>query len=332
MHPPIDPDTLAFIEALPKTETHLHIEAALPWALLRSTDPERYANPPASWHDDFRFRSFEHFEEELLGYVFAWFTSPERYYEGARAIFAEHLRQNVKYVECSFASGVLEFGGVDGEGVVDAIRAAAPDGLEVRIFMGIHRNGRTDRSRSFLDACLGWRNLDGLDLHGLETVPLEPWTAELWRDARAEGKYTKAHAGEFAGPESVWRALDELGVTRIEHGTRSVEDPALVERLAREGVALDMCPISNVKLAVVPSLAEHPIRRLLDAGVVCTVSSDDPISFGNTLTDEYRALAGGLGFTRGELARVARNGFRVALCEPEVVAQWVAELDEVAAA
>lgn len=322
-----DPETLAFIEALPKTETHLHIEAALPWALLRGTDPERYANPPASWRPDFRFRSFEHFEEELLGYIFAWFDRPERYLEAARMIFAEHLRQNVKYVECSFASGVLEFGGVEGEAVADAIREAVPDGLEVRVFMGIHRNGRTDRSRSFLDACLGWRNLDGLDLHGLETVPLEPWTAELWREARAEGKYTKAHAGEFDGPDSVRRALDELGVRRIEHGTRAAEDPVLVDRLARDDVALDMCPISNVKLAVVPSLAEHPIRRFMRAGVVCTVSTDDPISFGNTLTDEYAALANGLDFTRAELAQVALNGFRVALCEPEVVAPWVAELE-----
>jgi adenine deaminase len=324
---PVDGDALAFIEALPKTETHLHLEGALPWELLRRLDAGRFRDPPASWRGDFRFESFQHFEDELLGYVFAWFDSPERYHEAARAIFATHVAQNVKYVECSFASGVLEFGGVDGEAVTEAIRAAVPDGLEVRIFMGIHRNGRTDRSRSFLDACLDWGELDGLDLHGLETVPLEPWTAELWQAARAAGKHTKAHAGEFAGAESVRQVLDELGVRRIQHGTRSVEDPAVVDRLARDGIALDMCPISNLKLGVAPTLAEHPIRRLLDAGVVCTVSTDDPISFGNTLTDEYLALASHLDFSRAELAQVALNGFRVALCDAEVTAPWVAELE-----
>jgi adenosine deaminase len=92
-----------------------------------------------------------------------------------------------------------------------------------------------------------------------------------------------------------------------------------------------MCPISNVKLGVVPSLPEHPIRHLLDAGVVCTVSTDDPVSFGNTLTDEYMALATGLTFTRAELARVALNGFRVAHCDAELVGPWVSELEALAA-
>lgn len=326
-----DGDMRAFIQALPKTETHLHLEGALPWTLLRALDPSRFRDPPASWHDDFRFNSFQHFEDELLSYVFAWFVSPERYHEAAREVFAQLVRQNVRYVECSFASGVLEFGGVDGEAVTEAIRAAVPEGLTVRVFMGIHRNGHTDRSRAFLDTCTDWPALDGLDLHGLETLPLEPWTAELWRRARGAGKHTKAHAGEFAGPESVRQVLDELTVDRVEHGVRAVEDPALVERLARDGVTLDVCPISNVKLGVVPSLSEHPIRHLLDAGVVCTVSTDDPISFGNTLTDEYMALAAGLAFTRGELARVALNGFRVALCDAELVGPWVAELEGLAA-
>lgn len=320
MFTPPDSETLDFIRALPKTETHLHLEGALPWELLRTVDSVRYGSPPASWEGAFRFRSFAHFEEELLGYVFAWFVSPERYFEAAQAIFARHLAQNVKYVECSFASGVIEFGGVDGRAVAEAIRAAVPDGLTVRIFMGVHRNGYTERSRPFLDGCPTWPELDGLDLHGSETLRLEPWTAELWQRAREAGKYTKAHAGEFGGPESVREVLDRLCVRRIEHGVRSIEDPELVARLRNEEIALDLCPISNVKLGVVPSLAEHPIRQFLDAGIVCTLSSDDPISFGNTLTDEYAALSSAMGFSRRELAEVAENGFRVALWAPEASA------------
>ena len=99
-----------FIQRLPKTETHLHIEGALPWELLHQLDPKRFAQPPASWAGDFRYKSFEHFERELLDMAFAWFTSPERYYEAAKIIFQRHLEQNVRYVETSFASGVIEFG------------------------------------------------------------------------------------------------------------------------------------------------------------------------------------------------------------------------------
>jgi adenosine deaminase len=323
-------DMLPFIDALPKTETHLHLEGALRWEMLERLDPVRFHTPPASWNDEFRFDSFQHFEDELLDYALAWFVSPERYHEAARVVFERHVLQNVKYVECSFASGVLEFGGIDGEAVAEAIRAAVPDGLAVRIFMGIHRNGRTDRSRAFLDACLGWSALDGLDLHGLETLPLEPWTAELWARAREAGKLTKAHAGEFAGAESVRQVLDELGVDRIEHGVRALEDPALVERLVADGVGLDVCPTSNVKLGVARSLAWHPLRRLLDAGVVCTVSTDDPFSFGTTLTAEYLMLHAEAGFTAAELARVALNGFRVAHLDPRESAPWVAQIEELA--
>jgi len=329
--PAANADLPEFILSLPKTETHLHIEGALPWELLHAMDPVRFPEPPESWADDFRFRSFAHFEEELLRMAFEWFTSPERYHEAAQLIFRRHLEQNVKYVETSFASGVVEFGGVDGRAIAEAIRTAAPEGLIVRVYMGIHRNGYTDRSRGFLDECLGWEHLHGIDLHGPETLALEEWTPRLWRRAVAEGKQVKAHAGEFGGAPNVAQVIDELGVKRVQHGVRAVEDPDLVRRLAAEGIALDICPISNVKLAVVPGFSEHPLRTLLDAGVVCTVSTDDPLSFGNTLTQEYLALAGPMGFTRRQLAEVARNGFRVADCDEGRVEEWVGEIDRIVA-
>jgi adenosine deaminase len=129
----------------------------------------------------------------------------------------------------------------------------------------------------------------------------------------------------------VREVLDQLKVKRIEHGVRSIEDPELVERLVREGIALDVCPISNLKLAVVPSLRDHPLRALMEAGVVCTVSTDDPIVFGNSLTQEYAVLASELGFSRRELAQISLNGFRVALCDPSVVAGEVAQLEGILA-
>ena len=321
-----------FIRRLPKTETHLHLEGALPWELLHRLDATRFARPPASWASDFRFDSFEHFERELLDMAFAWHTTPARYHESAKIIFARHLAQNVRYVEASFASGVIEFGGLDGREVLDAILAAVPKGLVVRVFFGIHHNGCPPKMRPVLEDSLSWPGLAGLDLHGVESVPLEDWTRELWPAARKAGKFTKAHAGEFCGADFVRTVIEELGVQRVEHGERADEDPAVVALAARRGIAFDLCPISNVKLGVAPSLREHSIRHLRAAGIVCTVSTDDPISFGNTLQDEYEALAREMNFTKDELADVARAGFQVALVDEAQRAQWLGELTAAAKA
>lgn len=316
-----------FIQILPKTETHLHIEGALPLALLQRVRPE-FAQPPASWAPNFKFRDFAHFESELLDMAFSWYTSPERYHEAAKVIFAGHVAQNVKYVETSFASGVIEFLGLNGREVIEAILAAAPSGLEVRVFLGIHHNGRTSKMESVLDEALTWPSLAGIDLHGVESLPLESWTAEYWAAARRAGKYTKAHAGEFMGADFVRRVMDELQPQRIEHGIRSVEDMTVVEEIKRRGIALDVCPISNHKLVPGVTLATHPIRQLFDAGVKVTVNTDDPMSFGNTLTDDYAAL-GEHGFTRGELVRLARNGFEVALLSDTQKQPWLDALDAI---
>jgi len=320
-----------FVQLLPKTETHLHLEGALPLELLQRVRPEFRGRTPDSWAPNFKFADFAHFERELLDMAFSWFTSPERYHEAAQLIFARHLAQNVRYVETSFASGGIEFLGFDGRAVLDAIRAAVPVGLEVRIFLGIHHDGAAGKMRGVLEDALTWPGLAGIDLHGFEDKPVEPWTRDYWAAARQAGKYTKAHAGEFMDADFVRFILDELHPQRLEHGVRAVEDAALVARLAREGVGVDVCPISNHKLMPGVTLATHPIRALFDAGVKVTVSTDDPISFGNTLTDDYLALAEHRGFTRRELAQLARNGFDVALLTEAQKAPCLAELDAIIA-
>ncbi len=321
-----NPSLPDFVQSLPKTETHLHLEGALPFELLQRVRPE-FKQPPASWAHNFKFRDFGHFEKELLDMAFSWFTSPERYHEAAKLIFAKHVAQNVKYVETSFASGGIEFLGLNGREVLAAIRAAVPAGLGVRVFFGIHHNGAGGKMQAVLDEALTWNELAGVDLHGFEDAPVEAWTAPYWQAARRAGKYTKAHAGEFMGADFVRRILDELEPQRIEHGTRSVEDAGVVAEIKRRGIALDMCPISNHKLMPGISLGNHPIRRLLDAGVKVTVSTDDPICFGNTVTDEYVALAERAGFSRKELVQLARNGFEVALMSAAQKKPWLDQLD-----
>lgn len=316
-----------FIQRLPKPETHLHIEGALPWELINELEPGRFPSPPASWAEDYRFPSFAAFETELLDMAGAWYQTPERYHIAAKRILKRlKEEQNVRYLETSFASGVLEYFGINGQEVARAIKQAAPPGMEVRVFMGIHHDGYTDQSRGFIEDSLNWPEMDGLDLHGAEETPLEDWTFDLWERARACGKFTKAHAGEFMGPDFVLRVIEELGVNRIQHGVRSAEDPDALLQLVAAGVRMDVCPISNVKLGVVPSMEAHPIRELMAAGIPCTISTDDPISFGNSLKDEYRALHASLGFSADELALLAINGFEQALVEPSIKADWIQEV------
>ena len=321
----------AFIQALPKTETHLHIEGALPYELLHAWEPAKFPLNPAFRRPEFRFANFPEFDTILLGHALPWFVSAERYHEAAKAIFAKHLQQNVRYVETSFHLPVSGFINVPAREIIAAIRSAVPPELEVRIFAGMLRTDYVGPLRRTIDELEKWDELAGVDLHGFEQVPTELWTAKIWERVRGAGKVTKVHAGEFDGAHRVREAIVELGSTRIQHGVRAIEDPSVVRLAAERGVTFDLCPISNVKLGVVPSMASHPLRALMAAGVNCTVSTDDPLVFANTLADEYLALARDLRFTRGELAQIAKNGWAVASIPEAVKRARIAEIDSVVA-
>jgi adenosine deaminase len=303
---------LDFIQSLPKTETHLHVEGALPYELLTSWQPDRWPPNPPFRSRSYRYASFPDFEKILLDHALPYFTSAERYYEAGKVMFARHLAQNVRYVETSFHLPVTKFIGVPGPEIIAALRAAAPAGLEVRIFCGMLRTDLGGDLRPTIDQLHTWQDLAGVDLHGFEQMPTHPDTAAVWARLRAAGKVTKCHAGEFDGAARVREAIEVLGVKRVQHGVRAIEDPAVMKLAADRGVTFDVCPISNVGLKVVRSLSAHPLRALLTAGIRCTVSTDDPLCFANTITDEYVALAQEMNFTPAELARIARNGWEVA--------------------
>jgi adenosine deaminase len=320
-----------FIQALPKTETHLHLEGALPYELLTAWDPEQWPPDPLFRSRSYRYTSFPDFERILLDHALPWFTSAERYHEGAKVIFAKHVAQNVRYVETSFHLPVTQFIKVPGPEIIAAIRAAVPIGLEVRIFAGMLRSDIIGELRPTIDQLHTWDGLAGIDLHGHEVMPTPPETAAIWARARAAGKITKCHAGEFDGAARVREAIEVLGVRRVQHGVRAVEDPAVVRLAAETNTTFDVCPISNVGLQVVPSIKEHPIRRLMLAGVRCTVSTDDPLCFANSITEEYLTLADELTFSRAELAQVARNGWEVADVPAETSKAMLDEIDRMLA-
>jgi adenosine deaminase len=323
----------AFIQALPKTETHLHIEGALPYEeLLRPLDPAAYGPDAEFRRRSYRYATFPDFEQTLLRHALPWFTTAERYHEAARVIFAGHVRQNVRYVETSFHLHVTEFIKVPGPEIIDAILSAAPPGLEVRVFAGMLRNAYDGALRGTIDSMDGWDSLSGVDLHGFEQMPTEPWAFRVWEKMAKAGKVLKCHAGEFDGPHRVREAIQQLGVRRVQHGVRAVEDPAVVKLAAENAVTFDICPLSNVGLGVFSDIRSHPIRLLMQAGVNCTVSTDDPLCFANSLVEEYAALAKEGGFTRAELAQVARNGWAVADISEGDRRACLAEIDRLVAA
>lgn len=166
-------DLRSFIQAIPKTETHLHIEGALPYDLLTGLDASRFPARPAFREPDYRYPSFPDFERTLLDNAAQWYTSPARYHEAARLLFARMASQNVRYIETSFHLPMTRFLGVPGPVIIDAILSAAPAGVTVRVFAGMLRSSYADGLRPVIDSLHTWDRLAGIDLHGFEQMPTE---------------------------------------------------------------------------------------------------------------------------------------------------------------
>ena len=302
-----------FIESLPKTETHLHIEGAIPWELFEDRFPGEFPEVPDFRQPGYRYDNFAQFENILIDHALRIIKEPSDYTDVARRIFQKHLKQNVCYVELSFHAGIIEFLQIPGKEIIEAIRSAVPSGLEVRIFMGMSRNSYSEYLGATLeDAVANWDGLHEIDLHGPEDLPVLDWVPRLWQVARGNGRTLKAHAGEFGPAENVRWAVQNLGVQRIQHGIHASQDSEVMNLLASEGVTLDICPISNYKLRIFECWENYPIRKFLDRGIRCTISTDDPLSFANRLTDEYLALHREMNFSATELAQLARAGLEVA--------------------
>ena len=318
-----------FIESLPKTETHLHIEGAIPWEMFEARFTDEFRRTPDFRHPEFRYDNFAQFESILIDHALRIIKEPADYTEIAQRVFAEHLKQNVRYVELSFHAGIIEFLNMPGPEIISAIRSAVPCGLEVRIFMGMSRDSYSDYLGIILeDAVENWDDLHGIDLHGPENLPAQEWITKLWEKARVSGKVLKAHAGEFGPAENVRWAVEKLGVKRIQHGIHGSSDYELLKMLAHRGVVLDICPISNYKLRVFDKWKDYPLQKFIDHGIPLTISTDDPMSFGNSLNDEYRVLQHKMGFSAPELAQFAKNGFKVADLSDSSRRESIQEIDQ----
>ena len=294
----------------PRAELHLHLEGSVEPETLRELEPSL---TPEEIARELHYTDFEGFIRAFV-WVNRKIRGPADYAVIARRLFERLARQGVCYAEVTVSAGVILWKQQDLARVFDALaEEGSRSPVPIRWILDATRQWGAQAAKPVFDFAAEHVR-DGvvaIGLGGIEEQGPARLFADLYREARDRGLRLTCHAGETAGPESVWEAL-EVGAERIGHGIRSIEDPGLLEELRRRDVPLEVCITSNVRTGSVPSLEAHPVRRLFDAGVPIILNTDDPAMFECTLEGEYALAARQFGFTEEELARVAANSLKYA--------------------
>ena len=327
-----------FIAGLPKAELHVHhIGSASPEAVAQLAARHEGATPvpadPALLADYFTFTDFAHFIEVYLTVV-----DLVRDADDVRALTyhvgRELAAQNVRYAELTVTPYSSVSRGIPAEAFCEAIedaraRIRTEHGLELVWCFDVPGESGLPAADVTLDVALRCRP-DGLVSFGLggpEIGVPRPQFADHFAKARAAGLHSVPHAGESTGPQTIWDAVRELGAERIGHGIAAAQDPELLSHLAAEGIALEVCPTSNLRTRSVPSLEEHPLPALVASGVTVTINSDDPPMFSTTLNDEYAVAARLLGLDTSGIAELARAAVRVSFLDDGGKRRLLDEID-----
>jgi adenosine deaminase len=329
-----------FVRRLPKAELHLHIEGTLEPELLLELGRRNGVDLPCSTADECRARYCFHDLQDFLDIYYAGvavLVTEQDFYDLTAAYLRRVIADGARHVEVFFDPQSHVPRGVPFADVVGGISRALRDGeaesgVSWRLIMCFLRDRPPAEALEMLELALPHRDAIvgvGIDSAELGHPPSE--FAEVYDKARSAGFVAVAHAGEEGPPEYITEALDMLEVRRVDHGVAAADDPELQRRLAQERIPLTMCPLSNLGLQVTPDLAQHPLKKLLDAGVVVTVNSDDPAYFNGYLLDNYVAVQKALGLSNTDLAQLARNSITASLLPEERKSELIAELDLVVA-
>ena len=333
-------DLKAYLRALPKAELHLHIEGSLEPEMVFALAQKHGVTLPYATVDALR-----------AAYDFSDLQSfLEIYYAGANvlrdeddfhAMTAAYLRRahadGVVHAEIFFDPQTHTDRGIDigvvFRGISRALQDAERDfGMSSRLILCFLRHLSEEAAMQTLDAALPYQQhfvAVGLDSSEKGHPPSK--FARVFERARAAGLLTVAHAGEEGPPAYIREALDLLKVSRIDHGVRCSEDPALVAELAASRMPLTVCPLSNVRLKVYNDMRQHNIGQLLQQGLCVTVNSDDPAYFGGYVLDNYVAIAEALDLSKAQLAQLARNSFEASFLDAANKQKWLAKIDTLAA-
>src|SRR3954470_2612005 len=330
-------DLATFIAGLPRAELHMHIEGSLEPELMFALAQRNGVDIPFKSVAEVRAAySFSNLQDFLDIYYRGAdvLRTEEDFGDLAAAYFDRAAADSVTHAEIFFDPQThtdrgIGFGVVMRGLIAGMAEARERHGITSKLILCFLRH--LDEAAAFetLRQAEPW--LEQIEAVGLDSSevghPPEKF-ARVFAAAAERGLNRVAHAGEEGPPAYVWEALDLLHVDRLDHGNRSMEDPALVERLAREGMVLTVCPLSNLKLCVVRDMADHPIDRMLAAGLRVTLNSDDPAYFGGYVNDNYRAATAGRNLGREALATLARNSFLGAFLPEHERAAYLTELDE----
>jgi aminodeoxyfutalosine deaminase len=311
---------LDFVREMPKVELHVHLEGSIrPTTLLTLAERNGVALPAsdlADLREFYRFTDFDHFIE-IYFTISRCLQTVSDYRLIAYEFGADMARQNIRYAEVTFTPHTnVSNTGLPFDDIMAGLnegrtRARDEFGVEWRWVLDIVRDN-PDSRHQVAEWAAGATHLGvvGFGLGGTENGHPPEWFADAYAVAREAGLHSVPHAGEVAGPQSVWGAIRALGAERLGHGVRCVEDPALVAYLKQNQIPLEVCPTSNLCLGVYPSYQEHPIRWLWDQGVYVTLNSDDPPMFNTDLVSEYQALVEHLGFSAAEMEQLSLNALR----------------------
>lgn len=327
--------------ALPKAELHVHIEGTFEPAQIfqfaQRNDVALAYPSVAALEEAYKFSDLQSFLN--LYYAAMAAIRTERDFEELTTAYLRRAQsQGVKHAEIFFDPQAHLARGLSFDTVINGLWAGLEQsqsgfGVTAALIMCFLRDQPAASAMQTLELALPYRDriiAVGLDSAELGNPPSK--FQQVFDRARAAGFLTVAHAGEEGPPEYVWEALDLLKVSRVDHGVRSMEDPMLVEHLARTQTPLTVCPLSNVRLRVVDRMQDHPLKRMMDAGLRCTVNSDDPAYFGGYVADNYAAVSSGLQLTGDDLTQLARNSFTSSFIDDASKERYIAEIDGVAAA
>lgn len=278
----------------------------------------------------FRYRDFQHFIE-----TWHWKQGFLREYDDftliAEAVARDLASQRIRYVEAFLSPSDVWRHGLQTQRVIEAVRAGLDQAsdIELQLVPDVVRNYGPKSSLRVLEEsaeCAEY-GVIGVGIGGSEhDYPPEPF-APVFTRARELGLKTSAHAGEAAGPESVWGAIRSLEVDRIGHGTRAIEDQALVDHIVEHAIPIELNPISNLRTGVIATLSKHPVRAYFDLGIPISVNTDDPKMFGNSLEEEFESLIVDHGFDRGELRELMRRTVDCSWLDDDAKAALASDID-----
>ena len=314
-----------WLAGLPKAELHLHLEGAIPLPALFQLVEAAGGDPAVPTEEALRERlTYPDFPAFIDAWI--WKNGFLRSYDDfafiAEAVASELARQNIRYAELFFSPSRFAEGGLTTAGLATAIRRGFAQVPETALYLiaDLVRDHGPERAAVTLGEVVEVADeagILGIGIGGSEHLyPPEPF-APVYEAARKAGLRTGAHAGEAAGAASVSGAVEVLRVDRVGHALRAEEDDTVVDLLACTGVALELCPLSNLATGVIERIEDHPVRRYWERGLNISINTDDPGMFHNSLAGEYTVLMDVFGFNRAEIRRLAMAALEAAWCGPD---------------